>query len=194
MQWIWGHVNTGHPGVLCAPSRWSVSRAAGVSMETNNTVCFLIHIWLQICCSCPIVISPISSVELSFCFSFLPPRPSAFIRCRRGPLSVFSLSVLIIRAFLFHICSGSTSVLAGLGSALGGKVWKGREFKKQRVVVTMMAVGVLRRLSVKNNKRTSVVKIRQFPLACLAIFKGVVVKWKAGGGGGQRFQYLISTS
>lgn len=88
----WGHVNTDHPGVLCAPSRWSVSRAASVSMETNYTVCFLIHIWLQTCCSCPTVISPISSVELSFCFAFLPSQPSAFIRCRRGPLSVLSLS------------------------------------------------------------------------------------------------------
>lgn len=55
--------------------------------------------------------------------------------------------------FLFHICSGSTSALAGLASVLGGKVWKEREFLKNRVVVTTMAVGVLRLSVMKAQKK-----------------------------------------
>lgn len=133
MLWLWGHVNTDQAGVLCVLCRWSASGAASVSMETNYTVCFLIHIWLQICCSCPIVISPISSVELSICFSFLPPRPSAFIRCRRGPLSVLSLSLCphhpcfsISHLFRQHICSGWP------GFSIGWEGVEGKRIKKKK--------------------------------------------------------------
>lgn len=46
--------------------------------------------------------------------------------------SLCPLSLCPHHPFLFHICSGSTSVLAGLGSVSGGKVWKEREFKKKK--------------------------------------------------------------
>lgn len=175
-------------------------------METNYTVCFLIHIWLQICCSCPIVISAISSMELTFCFSFLSARPSAFSRCRRGPLSVLSLFLsLSSSSVLFYFTSVQAAHLFWLAWV---QPWVGRCGRKEKFFkkrgwrwwwLEFKEGYQLKLRHRKNNRyRTSIAKSRQFPLVYLGIFMGVGgvggVKGKAGGGGGQRLQYLISTS